>query len=53
MEIRSHVIEEFGMKSYKLGFFQEWQTLKTIIQERDDIPGFEAAEKAYLQLKNK
>ena len=36
-----------------VGMFTEWQSLKSIIQEQDEIPGFEAAEKAYLQLKNR
>lgn len=53
MEIRGDIIEQYGLKAYKRGFFTEWQSLKSVIQERDDIPGFEAAERAYLQLKGK
>ena len=52
MEIRGNIIEEYGIKANELGLFNKWQSLKTIIQEQEKIPGFEAAEKAYTQLKN-
>ena len=53
MEIRGNIIEKYGIKAYEIGMFTEWQSLKSIIQEQEKIPGFEADEKAYLQLKNR
>lgn len=52
MEIRGHIIERFGYKAHNKGFFDEWRTLSASLQEKHDIPGYEAAEQAYYALKN-
>lgn len=46
-----HVVEEFGIKASKKGFFKEWQSLTSSIKEADDLPLHEAAEIAYKKLK--
>lgn len=51
MEVRGHIIEHYGLKASQQGFFNEWRSLSSSIQETQDIPGYEAAELAYKQLK--
>lgn len=51
MEVRGHIIEHYGLKASQKGFFNEWRSLSSSIQETQDIPGYEAAELAYKQLK--
>ena len=51
MDVRGHIIEHYGFKAGKRGFFAEWRELSSSLQENLDIPGYEAAEQAYKQLK--
>lgn len=50
-EVLGHVVEEFGLKASKKGFFKEWQSLTSSIAEESDLPLHEAAEMAYKELK--
>jgi len=51
MEVRGHIIEHYGLKASQQGFFNEWRSLSSSIQEAQDIHLYEAAELAYKQLK--
>lgn len=51
MEVRGHIIEHYGLKASQRGFFNEWRSLSSSIQESQDVPLFEAVELAYNQLK--
>ena len=46
-----HIVEEFGIKASKKGFFKEWQSLTSSLVEVKDLPLHEAAEMAYKKLK--
>jgi hypothetical protein len=50
-EVIGHVVEQFGIKAEKKGFFKQWQSLTSSIKEAEDLPLHEAAEMAYKQLK--
>lgn len=51
MEVRGHIIEYYGLKASQKGCFDEWRALSASIQEAKNLPGYEAAELAYKQLK--
>jgi hypothetical protein len=50
-QFNAKVVEEFGYKAYKKGFFKKWQQLSSSIKEAEDVLLCTAAEKAYNQLK--
>lgn len=50
-EFNSKTVEEYGFKAYRKGFFKEWQTLTSSINENQDLNYDEAAQKAYKHLK--
>ncbi|MDO6597920.1 hypothetical protein Q4512_13420 [Oceanihabitans sp. 2_MG-2023] len=46
------IIEEFGFKASKMGFFQEWQSLVDVLKKEKDISVNEASEIAFQRLLN-
>jgi len=50
-EFNSKTVEKYGFKAYRKGFFKEWQTLTSSINENQDLNYDEAAQKAYKHLK--
>jgi len=50
-QIQGKVVEEFGLKANKRGFFKEWRTLTSSLAQEEKLPLHEAAEKAYYELK--
>lgn len=50
-EVFGHIVEEFGIKADKKGFFKQWQDLTASLHQDQSLPLHEAAESAYRQLK--
>ena len=50
-EFNAKVVEKYGFKAYRKGFFKQWQQLTSSIKEMEDIGFDDAAERAYKQLK--
>jgi hypothetical protein len=50
-QIQGKVVEEFGLKANKKGFFKEWRTRTSSLSQEKNLPLHEAAEKAYYDLK--
>jgi len=50
-EFNAKVVEEYGFKASRKGFFKQWQQLTSSIKEMEDIGFDDAAERAYKQLK--
>jgi hypothetical protein len=50
-EFNAKIVEKYGFKAYRKGFFKQWQQLTSSISETEDIGFDNAAQKAYKQLK--
>lgn len=50
-DFNAKLVEEYGYKAHRIGFFREWQKLTSSISENEDINYADAAEKAYERLK--
>lgn len=50
-EFNAKLVEEYGYKAHRNGFFREWQRLTSSISENEDINYADAAEKAFNHLK--
>ncbi|MDC0539910.1 hypothetical protein OAO15_00205 [bacterium] len=50
-EFNAKLVEEYGYKAHRSGFFREWQRLTSSISENEDINYADAAEKAFNHLK--
>lgn len=50
-EFNAKVVEKYGFKAHRKGFFKQWQQLTSSIKEMEDIGFDDAAERAYKQLK--
>jgi hypothetical protein len=50
-QFNAKVVEEFGHKAHRKGFFSKWQQLSSSIKESEEVLLCEASEKAYKQLK--
>jgi hypothetical protein len=50
-EFNAKVVEEYGFKASRKGFFKQWQQLTSSIKEIEGISFDDAAQKAYKQLK--
>ena len=50
-QFNAKVVEEYGFKASRKGFFKQWQQLTSSIKEIEDIGFDDAAERAYKQLK--
>jgi len=50
-QIQGKVVEEFGLKADRKGFFKEWRALTSSLAQEKNLPLHEAAEKAYYDLK--
>ena len=50
-EFNAKVVEEYGFKASRKGFFKQWQQLTSSIKEIEGIGFDDAAQKAYKQLK--
>jgi len=50
-EFNAKVVERYGFKAHRKGFFKQWQQLTSSIKEIEDIGFDDAAQKAYKQLK--
>lgn len=50
-EFNAKIVEKYGYKANRKGFFKEWQELSSSIKDSRDIRFDDAAELAYKQLK--
>ena len=50
-QFNSKIVEMYGFKANRKGFFKEWLEKTSSIKEKEKTPLDEAAEKAYKQLK--
>lgn len=50
-QFNAKVVEEFGHKAYRKGFFKKWQEKTSSLHQDEDLTYDEAAELAYNQLK--
>jgi hypothetical protein len=50
-DYNAKIVEEFGFKASKKGFFVEWQEMTSSIHKKNNISYDKAAEIAYYKLK--
>jgi hypothetical protein len=50
-DYNAKIVEEFGFKASKKGFFMEWQEMTSSVHKKNNISYDKAAELAYYKLK--